>query len=146
VGDCIDKNVKMIQKEYNINSLNNFDLIEPPRIYSIFVILALWICLLFILGNAKRGIRLVEKAVRRDQASQYRQCDTCTVESTIETEREEIGTSQISLHSSMSSAINQCFPPPTFDELYPSDSQRYSDDPPTYEEVVMFDKEKDLVV
>lgn len=145
LGNCVDKNVAILEKQYNIKRLNEFGLIEPPRIYSIFVILTLWICLLFILGNAKKGIRLVEKAVRRYHTSEYRQCDTSTTQTAIETEHQEMVNSQISLNSSMSSAINQCYPPPTFDELYPNVSSRYNDDPPpTYEE--LFDKQNNFVV
>lgn len=146
LGDCLERSLESIKTDRNLNKLSEFDLIEPPRIYSIFVILALWICLLFILGNAKRGLRLVEQAVRRDQSSQYRQCDTCTVQSVIEADDQELGSSQLSLQSDVSATVNQSYPPPTFDELYPNDCQPYSDEPPTYEEVVRLDKQKSYIV
>ena len=141
LNDCLES----IKGDRNLNKLSEFDLIEPPRIYSIFVILALWICLLFILGNAKKGLKLVEQAVRRDQSSQYLQCDTCVVQSVDDTDPQDLGLSQMSLHSDVSSANNQNYPPPTFDEIYPNGCQSF-DDPPTYEEVVQFDKNKGLVV
>jgi hypothetical protein len=88
---------------------------------------------------------LVEKAVRRYQTSEYRQCDTTIAQTSIETQHQEMANSQISLNSSMSSAINLSYPPPSFDELYPNVSSRYNDEPPpTYEE--LFDKENNFVV